>query len=604
MPHLLLVALSAIGLQLTVLTHHALAQDITATKCATRDGRDCEGDGSSSEDVVCGITYTEKTGGGEASAGEAGSGSDSGDEGDGNIGFSWGKKCTDEFNRGYVKGRDNAGRYWTQRRDAAGSWLAESGAKMEKWAADFGDSVSSLFGGGDDDAKGKEEQYRQQLQDYRSELQKGVASQEPIFTGLAGRSAEFEPVYQDIYQKLNNDQDAASKGILEQALSALESSDPGAGSNNHGSHYPFKTPEYSSEGQKLRQTREYSELVKNRLANYQGSDLGYRQEYVAHGDLMLELADEAYDDGQMQTGDSAVKIAQNALDLAAGFVPGVSLAHDLHSIITGENFLTGELVSDVERGLLIGTLVVPSAVSGSAKIMAKVGTMLAKHADQMPVAAKLLHYLSQSDGLFSKLVHNPCTTSLHFRRMAPWKHVIGFFFGTVALAANPCATVGEATGEGLQTARSIGLTNDEFVKHARVIERWDNSYKVNKISSADEVNLELKLNYPEGPYSSGTKVIDFRTTHPEVFYRVHTELRKEGRWLLRKGDIEGLSPMEIREKFALSSMPTHISEAHVPAGTNIRTGHIGKNAFGGDETAVQYELRDVVVGIFKNTKPL
>jgi len=38
------------------------------------------------------------------------------------------------------------------------------------------------------------------------------------------------------------------------------------------------------------------------------------------------------------------------------------------------------------------------------------------------------------------------------------------------------------------------------------------------------------------------------------------KLNKIGRWIMLKSDIEGLTPEQIKDKFALSFMPTHICD--------------------------------------------
>jgi hypothetical protein len=60
--------------------------------------------------------------------------------------------------------------------------------------------------------------------------------------------------------------------------------------------------------------------------------------------------------------------------------------------------------------------------------------------------------------------------------------------------------------------------------------------------------------------------------------------------------------MQIKEKFYLPSLPTHISEVHVPKGTPIRNGIVGPNSFGNSKGTVQFELmKELDSSLFSNT---
>ena len=60
--------------------------------------------------------------------------------------------------------------------------------------------------------------------------------------------------------------------------------------------------------------------------------------------------------------------------------------------------------------------------------------------------------------------------------------------------------------------------------------------------------------------------------------------------MMRADEIKGLSPAQIRDKFALPDLPTHISDVHVPAGTRIRVGTVGAQNGWGAGGGTQYEL--------------
>ena len=123
--------------------------------------------------------------------------------------------------------------------------------------------------------------------------------------------------------------------------------------------------------------------------------------------------------------------------------------------------------------------------------------------------------------------------------------------------------------------------------------------------SADEVNASLLRSNPSmrPPYASGTRVRQFITQKDTHFVRVHTEGRQVGHWVMRSDDLKGLSPLQIKDKFALPSTPTYVSDVVVSSGTQMRTGTVGFQAGWGNGGGTQYEiLGEVVEDMFKNTR--
>ena len=47
---------------------------------------------------------------------------------------------------------------------------------------------------------------------------------------------------------------------------------------------------------------------------------------------------------------------------------------------------------------------------------------------------------------------------------------------------------------------------------------------------------------------------------------------QSGRWIMRKSDIEGLSPAEIAEKYALPKEPTHMCDVNLPPDYRLECG--------------------------------
>ena len=257
------------------------------------------------------------------------------------------------------------------------------------------------------------------------------------------------------------------------------------------------------------------------------------------------LARAAYRGLQATAAELAVAVRDLSLTGAA-LTPGLSDANDLCEVTTGREFCgsTGRILSSSERALSAAGFLI-----GTGQAWRAVGSKLKS-----------------------------------------------FFMGAQT------HSVVDAGMKILDSAKSIGFkTGNEIKSNVGVIERWSSKFKTTKIDEAASINS----GYPEPPYLSGTKVVEFETTGTEIFHRVHQEGNKARSWMLRKSDIEGLSPIQIKEKFNLPEVPTQISEVHVPAGTSVRTGTIGPNAFGSSKGATQYELRQQLdETLFKNTQNL
>ena len=70
---------------------------------------------------------------------------------------------------------------------------------------------------------------------------------------------------------------------------------------------------------------------------------------------------------------------------------------------------------------------------------------------------------------------------------------------------------------------------------------------------------------------------------------------------MNRSDIEGLSPAQIKEKFALPDMPTQVSDVTVPTGIPMRTGSVAPN-YGHQGGATQFEVLERME--FRNARPI
>ncbi len=121
--------------------------------------------------------------------------------------------------------------------------------------------------------------------------------------------------------------------------------------------------------------------------------------------------------------------------------------------------------------------------------------------------------------------------------------------------------------------------------------------------SAEEANNNPKYNPDyQPPYAPGTRARDIILDKDRTFVRVHQEGQPGSTWMMRPEEIQGLTPQQIKDKFALPSTPTHISEVKVPAGTKVRIGTAAPQDGWGKGGGTQYEMERVLDKQFYNDK--
>lgn len=86
---------------------------------------------------------------------------------------------------------------------------------------------------------------------------------------------------------------------------------------------------------------------------------------------------------------------------------------------------------------------------------------------------------------------------------------------------------------------------------------------------------------------------------------MHGEGNQARSWMMRPHEIEGLTPLQIKDKFALPELPSFVSDVHVPAGVGVRLGTVAPQTNWGSGGAIQYELlQRLPSSAFQNMRPL
>ena len=132
-----------------------------------------------------------------------------------------------------------------------------------------------------------------------------------------------------------------------------------------------------------------------------------------------------------------------------------------------------------------------------------------------------------------------------------------------------------------------------------------------KTYTAEETNQwfidNVKPDY-KPPYKPGTLVKEIELIENTTFVRVYDNMPDGsgmyGSWVMRAYDIEGLTPLEIQNKFALPNTPNYLCDVELEAGTHIRVGEVNPLDGWGNGGGTQYDLIGQRIGNFKNERLL
>lgn len=136
----------------------------------------------------------------------------------------------------------------------------------------------------------------------------------------------------------------------------------------------------------------------------------------------------------------------------------------------------------------------------------------------------------------------------------------------------------------------------------------DMDYIVVKEMSGEEVNKwwHDEMDYDNPPYLPKSQVKQIELKKDTVFSRVYDGENSGmyGGWVMKPQDIEGLTPEEIQDKFALPQKPIKMCDVTLPKGTNLRTGLCNPLEGWGKGGGVQFDLMGQKVGEFGNERDI
>lgn len=139
----------------------------------------------------------------------------------------------------------------------------------------------------------------------------------------------------------------------------------------------------------------------------------------------------------------------------------------------------------------------------------------------------------------------------------------------------------------------------------------NNIVKEVKKSEASEINQWFKDNIDadyKDPYKPDTRVTEIECLENITLVRVYDNTPGGsgmlGSWLMQESDIEGMTAAEIKDKYALPSIPRFICDVTVPKGAHLRMGVANSLPEWGIGGGLQFDLMGQRIGEFKNERRL
>jgi RHS repeat-associated protein len=187
---------------------------------------------------------------------------------------------------------------------------------------------------------------------------------------------------------------------------------------------------------------------------------------------------------------------------------------------------------------------------------------------------------------------------------------VGFVFGELLLGVSSMykAKVAEKSLQKTSSAEKVIQKSENTGAKgtaAKPIVQSKAYYKNMKTVKASDVNAKFTAKGLKAPYKEGTVVREFDVIEESKFVRVSREGNAKGDWIVRRSEVEGLSPTQIQDKLSLSYTPTHITDVSVGAGSKLRKGTASSvEDFGTKGGGIQYQILKKSNVKYNNTKKL
>lgn len=259
----------------------------------------------------------------------------------------------------------------------------------------------------------------------------------------------------------------------------------------------------------------------------------------------------------------------------------ITIIKPLIETFTGEDLITGQELSDMERGIKFAGAVVGIITLGTSGLL----DVPLEEAVQQLGRTLLIDVAATSASYATGIVCEELDLP-------------------VAVTVVLCIAAGTAVGITLNGIEYRNVTQEEMSGYDYLdgqLGSLKDKVDVNSYQSSESINSWwADRGYTSPPYTTKTVVQDVTLTEDVVLVRVYDGEHSflEGGWLMRPEDIYGLTPKEIQIKYALEYEPVYIGEVRLQAGDRIRLGEVAPN-FGYEGGGIQIDLQQQWIGEFE-----
>ena len=141
---------------------------------------------------------------------------------------------------------------------------------------------------------------------------------------------------------------------------------------NEDYEIPETSPVYAEYVEAVR----YRDFVRSELSGVATEEQNDLLEFADYG---IEMAKDLINSAEDVSATVVLEHSLDLLDAAIDFVPGLAFTKDVFSIVTGFNPINGEELDSIDRSMLMATLFLPAAASGTLKV----ATKAAKHFEDL-----------------------------------------------------------------------------------------------------------------------------------------------------------------------------------------------------------------------------
>ncbi len=337
-----------------------------------------------------------------------------------------------------------------------------------------------------------------------------------------------------------------------------------------------------------------AEDIKEKLSRARVHD-DFDREFYELSKTSLSVADDLNLDGLVEESGYWLEIAHVAADVLLGLNPFTGVARDIYESLIGKSLISGEVLSDFERGAALTSLItfgLGRHISLGLKAL-KSTKVFGRSYD------KALGFVSPLIDMASDL---RITARVHFGEFTSF---IKTFFG------HDTRAIGRAKDFIAEAGREQSHKLLAQSRAPSVLNRSRHKIVVHTAESINNTVHEGKL----PPYKLGTRVFEF-TTDKEIkghFVRVYRGDKLPGPWITEKHVIMNKTPEEIKDILSLPDIPTHMVDIVIPPNVTIRKGIINP-IFGstGSRFSIQYEIArekvmmndEVFRSLFQNARRL